>query len=280
MPTGSNLRATFRAAAFLAVTGLLIVTWPIPLALGRKARHWVRRFWSRFSCRLLGIRVGAQGAPFAACPTMLVANHVSYLDVIVLGCFTDATFIAKDEVDGWPFFGYIARVTGTLFIKRHWRQAKIQRDLIAARMRAHESFVLFAEGTSSNGLGVKPFKTSLLSVAEPWVLDRPAAAQAVTIAYLRLADGRPITLDTCDLYAWYDEMTFLPHLWQVLRQKGVVVEVAFREPVLSWSVQSRKVLGPKLRDEIAHRLAARREAASEGELLTAPAATAEAMQTR
>lgn len=280
MPTGSNLRATFRAAAFLAITGFLIVTWPIPLVLGRKARHWVRRFWSRFSCRLLGIRVGAQGAPFTACPTMLVANHVSYLDVIVLGCFTDATFIAKDEVDGWPFFGYIARVTGTLFIKRHWRQAKIQRDLIAARMRAHESFVLFAEGTSSNGLGVKPFKTSLLSVAEPWVLDRPAAAQAVTIAYLRLADGRPITLDTCDLYAWYDEMTFLPHLWQVLRQKGVVVEVEFREPVLSWSVQSRKVLGPKLRDEIAHRLAARREAAGEGELLTAPAATAEAMQTR
>jgi 1-acyl-sn-glycerol-3-phosphate acyltransferase len=250
----ANARAVVRATLFLAVTGGLLALYPVAIVLGRRARWIFRRTWCRSVCRIVNVRRRARGAPFSACPTMLVANHVSYLDIIILGSLTDATFIAKSEVEGWPLFGFIARLAGTMFIKRHWRQALIQRNAIAARMRDDESFVLFAEGTSTNGLAVKPFKTSLLSVAEPWVLDRPVAVQAVTLAYSRLADGTPISLANCDLYAWYADMPFMPHLWEVLGRPGLEVEIEFREPVLSWSVVGRKPLGRSLRAEVAARL--------------------------
>jgi lyso-ornithine lipid O-acyltransferase len=271
-PRRSTPRAAVRAALFLGLTCLLIVTYPLAIALGPRARRWVRRFWSRATCRIMGIDVQARGARFAACPTVLVPNHVSYLDVVILGPFTDATFTAKAEIDGWPFFGFIARITGTMFLRRHWRQARAQRDAMAARMRAGESFVLFAEGTSSNGLAVKPFKTSLLSVAEPWVLDRPVAAQGVTIAYVGLADGSPFTTANCDFYAWYDDMAFVPHLWELLKLDGLRVVIEFHEPVLSWSVASRKVLGPALRAQVAARLTALRGGAlAEGAGAAGPA---------
>jgi len=258
----AKARAVVRATLFLAVTGALLALYPVAIVLGRRARWLMRRVWCRAICRVLNIRRMARGTPFSACPTMLVANHVSYLDILILGSFTDATFIAKSEVEGWPLFGFTARLCGTLFIKRHWRQALIQRNAIAARMRDDESFILFAEGTSTNGLAVKPFKTSLLSVAEPWVLDRPVAVQAVVLAYNRLADGTPVSLANCDLYAWYADMPFMPHLWEVLRQPGLDVELEFQEPVLSWSVTSRKLLGRALRAEVAARLAVLRGAAT------------------
>jgi 1-acyl-sn-glycerol-3-phosphate acyltransferase len=258
----AKARAVLRATLFLAVTGGLLALYPLVIALGRRARWLARRAWCRSVCRILNIRPRASGTPFSACPTLLVANHVSYVDILVLGSFTDATFIAKSEVEGWPLFGFIARLAGTLFIKRHWRQALIQRNAIAARMRENESFVLFAEGTSTNGLAVKPFKTSLLSVAEPWVMDRPVAVQGVTLAYTRLADGTPVSLANCDLYAWYADMPFTPHLTEMLRLPGLEVDLEFHEPVLSWSVPSRKPLGRALRAQIAERLAALRGGAT------------------
>jgi 1-acyl-sn-glycerol-3-phosphate acyltransferase len=275
----STLRGVVRGVGFLAFTLALVAVYPVFKALGVGAQRRIRRAWCRGSCRILGLRVRAEGRPFADHPTLFVPNHVSYLDVIVLGSFVDALFIAKAEVDGWPLFGFIARMTGTMFIKRHWRQAKVQRDRIAAGMEGGESYVLFAEGTSSNGLAVgRSFKTSLLSVVEPGIVKGAStAAQAVTLSYLRLADGTPVTPENCDLHAWHSEMEFVPHLWEVLRRGGAEILVDFHEPVTSAGVASRKVLGPALKGAIAARLAERRAAVT-GEtvpaLVPAPAETA------
>ena len=246
-----KLRAVARAAAFLSLTGVLILVYPLAIAAGLAGRRLVRRVWSRATLWILGIKVTVEGVPVASCPTLFVANHVSYIDVLAIGVGVDATFIAKSEVKSWPLIGFIASCAGTMFIRRHWRQALLQRNAIARRMRQGESFVLFAEGTSSNGLSVRPFKTSLLSVVEPWVLDCPVAAQSVTLAYTRLADGRPFDVGTCDRYAWYDEMAFLPHLAAVLADDGCTIAIRIHAPVMSWSVQSRKQLAPRLRQEIA-----------------------------
>jgi 1-acyl-sn-glycerol-3-phosphate acyltransferase len=154
--------------------------------------------------------------------------------------------------------GYVARLAGTMFVRRHWRLALVQRDALAARLRAGESLILFGEGTSTDGLDVKPFKTSLLSVAEPWVLDRPIAIQPVTIVHLRLADGTPIGAANNELYAWWGRASLAPHFWRMAKLPGVEIEVHFGPPVLSWSVTSRKILGPQLRDEVRRTLHARR----------------------
>lgn len=261
MPSWIKTRALLRGAGFLLITLFLALIYPLAIAAGQKARCQVRRFWCRSSCWLFNITVRCEGRPFGCCPTLFVSNHVSYLDVIILGSFLDATFIAKAEIKGWPLIGYIANRVGTMFIRRHWRQALVQRNLLAARMRQGESFVLFAEGTSTSGLAVKPFKTSLLSVAEPWVLDCPVAARAVTLAYTRLADGRAYDRATCDLYAWYDDMEFAPHLRRLLQQDGCEVTIRLHEPVLSWAVDSRKILGPQLRGQIVESLARARDRA-------------------
>lgn len=257
----SPLRGALRAALFLALTAVLLVVFVAALAGGRRATLVVRRWWCRATAYLLGVRITARGQPFTACPTLYVANHVSYLDILALGALTGGTFVAKAEIASWPLFGTLGRITRTFFIRRHWRSALIQRNDLAARLRTGESFVLFGEGTSSNGLSVLPIKTSLLSVAEPWVLDCPIAVQPITLAYLRLGDGTLVTAETCDLYAWYGLAEFLPHLWRALRARGVEIEVIIGSPVLSWSVRSRKILGRELRAQLSGELAEARLAA-------------------
>lgn len=169
---------------------------------------------------LLGVHLEVRGRPTAVEPALFVPNHVSYLDIPILGALCDAAFIAKAEIADWPFFGWLARKSGTLFVRRHWREAKRQRDALAARLARTESFVLFAEGTSSPGLDVLPLKTSLLSVAEPNVVDRPIAVQPVVLAYRRLRRGPPIDAHNAELYAWCGDATLLPHLWRVLQLPG------------------------------------------------------------
>lgn len=270
-------RGAARGVAFLLLTAALLVIFLPAMPLGRRATARVRRLWCGATCRLLGLRIERTGRPFTDCPTLFVANHVSYLDIVVLGALLDGTFIAKAEVAGWPLFGFLGRITRTFFVRRHWRQARIQRNDLAARMRANESFVLFAEGTSTDGLSVHRLKTSLLSVAEPWILDCPVAVQGVTLAYVRLADGTPVGPSNCDLYAWYGDAELLPHLWDVLQMRGVELRVSLHEPVLSWSVQSRKVLGRQLRAELGEELARSYAAARRPERAgVAPAAAAEA----
>jgi 1-acyl-sn-glycerol-3-phosphate acyltransferase len=240
-------RAVARAAAFLVVTLVLLLLFVTVGALAAAPRDGLRRLWCRFCQWLLGLEVRYRGEPVSVCATLFIANHVSYLDIVLLGARVDATFIAKAEVESWPLFGAIGRAAGTFFIRRRWRDALVQRNTLASRLRRGESFILFAEGTSTNGLDVLPLKTSLLSVAEPWVLDRPIAVQPVTLAYRRLKDGTLVTAGNCQRYAWFGEAALVPHLWAMLADDGCVVEVVFGEPILSWAVTSRKVLGPEMR---------------------------------
>ena len=246
--------AILRALAFLVVTLTLLPLFAAAGLFGRSARQLIRKLWAQFCLRLLGLEVRYRGLPMQACATLLVSNHVSYLDIVLLAARTDATFIAKAEVARWPLFGTIGRAAGTLFIRRRWRDALVQRNTLAARLRAGESFILFAEGTSSDGLGVLPLKTSLLSVAEPWVLDRPIAVQPVTLAYRQLRSGQPITVRNCRRYAWCGDDALLPHLWALLHDDGCLIEVVFGQPVISWAVGNRKRLGRELRCTIAAEL--------------------------
>lgn len=240
-------RAILRGMAFLAVTLCLLPIFVAAGAVATAPRNAVRRLWCRFCQRLLGLELRYRGEPVGVCATLFVANHVSYLDIVLLGARTEATFVAKAEVERWPLFGAIGRAAGTFFIRRRRQDALVQRNTLAARLRAGESFILFAEGTSTDGLDVLPLKTSLLSVAEPWILDRPIAVQPVTLAYRRLRDGTPIDARNCHRYAWFGEAALLPHLWAVLGDEGCVVDVVFGEPTLSWAVSSRKLLGRELR---------------------------------
>lgn len=159
--SASWLRALARLIGFVILTAVLLPAWVASAPLGRWPRRFLRRWWCKGVLLLLGVHLEVRGRPTAVEPALFVPNHVSYLDIPILGALCDAAFIAKTEIADWPFFGWLARKSGTLFVRRHWREAKRQRDALAARLARTESFVLFAEGTSSPGLDVLPLKTSL-----------------------------------------------------------------------------------------------------------------------
>jgi 1-acyl-sn-glycerol-3-phosphate acyltransferase len=249
----SLLRTVIRVAAFLIHVGALVPLYLIASPMGKPWRRAIVDLFFRGCCVLTGVTVHRHGRPAAETPILYVANHVSYLDVPALGTLLDATFVAKSEVAAWPLFGWLARLSRTIFIQRSPRQADAERDLLAARLRAGDNVVLFPEGTTSDGTGLLPFKSSLFSAvgdggATPWV-------QPVSIAYTRLADGCPVTPALAPLYAWLGEAEFAPHLWAVFGMKGVHVEIAFLPAVDARVFPSRKALARHCADEIARGLA-------------------------
>src|SRR6266478_2549306 len=147
------------------------------LARARRLRAraaWLHR-WCSFACRVLGVRATTCGSM----PTsgLLVCNHLSYLDVIVLSSIGPCIFVAKRDVAAWPLFGWLARAAGTIFVDRERRLASADVvDLVREAVAGGLLVVLFPEGTSSDGSTVLPFKSALLESAVE--LRCPVAAAA------------------------------------------------------------------------------------------------------
>src|SRR5438046_8692812 len=122
--------------------------------------EWLHR-WCRFACHVLGIRVTTRGAmPRSG---LLVCNHLSYLDIIVLSSIRPCLFVAKRDVAAWPLFGWLARAAGTIFVDRERRlSSPAIVDLVHRAIAGGSVVILFPEGTSSDGSTVLPFKSALL----------------------------------------------------------------------------------------------------------------------
>ena len=247
--------ACLRALALLAWTGILLppcLSWWLLLGL---APRRIVTLWHRVCCRIAGLQVRVRGT------TLFVANHVSYLDIVVLGSLVDATFVAKSEIAGWPLIGLLARIGRTVFIHRRVAYCARQCDALAARLDAGQSLILFAEGTSSDGGRVLPFKSSLFAAVERSSPGPAVRVQPVTIAYVRLKGGLPIDYALRPLYAWYGDMRLVPHLWAALGLPGAVIEVRFHPPLLAAEFSSRKTLALHAERLVADGLVAARLAA-------------------
>jgi 1-acyl-sn-glycerol-3-phosphate acyltransferase len=198
--------------------------------------EWLHR-WCRFACRVLGIRVTTHGAmPRSG---LLVCNHLSYLDIIVLSSIRPCIFVAKRDVAGWPLFGWLARAAGTIFVDRERRLSSFKvvglvRDAIASG----SVVVLFPEGTSSNGTTVLPFKSALLESAVQ--LRCPVATAAIEYA---LDDG-----SVADEVCYWRDMTLVPHLLNLFFKREIRSNCSFSRPKIRTG--DRKNIARKLRDEI------------------------------
>jgi 1-acyl-sn-glycerol-3-phosphate acyltransferase len=253
--------ASLRALALLAWTGILLppcLSWWLLRGL---APRRIVMLWHRGCCRIAGLQVRVRGAPAVRGPTLFVANHVSYLDIVVLGSLVDATFVAKSEIAVWPLIGLLARIGRTVFIHRRVAYCAGQCDALAARLEAGQSLILFAEGTSSDGGRVLPFKSSLFAAVERSSPGPAVRVQPVTIAYVRLRGGLPIDYALRPLYAWYGDMRLAPHLWAALGLPGAVIEVRFHRPLLAAEFSSRKTLALHAERLVADGLVAARLAA-------------------
>jgi len=220
---------------------MLLVPYLLMLPFGRRVPNAIAALWHRGARRLCGLRLWVSGTPTASPGAVYVANHVSYLDIPVLGGLVDATFVAKRDVAGWPLFGFLARLQRTVFVSRDPRRAGDDCSHLIGRLAEGERLIVFPEGTSSDGRRVLPFRSSIFEAVR-----RSAAAQAfvqpVSIAYPRYADGRALVGGLQDLYAWHGDMTLFDHLLGVFSHKGALVEVTFHEPVAVDDFADRKAL--------------------------------------
>lgn len=244
-----QIRAAILLGAFFVGTLLVVVPLQAALRFTRaKAAFSFPHHYFKWLCRVLGIRIETRGTPISEGPLLIAANHTSYFDIPVLGATGPVAFIAKTEVQHWPFFGLCADLSRTIFVDRNNRARAIHdRDQIQARLRQGDRLVLFPEGTSSDGNGILPFKSALLSVAELDAGDtqsgRPVRCrvQPVSIAYTRL-NGLPMGRIKRPLFAWYGDMDLMPHLWAALAAGPVDVTVEFHPAVTAEQLGDRKAL--------------------------------------
>jgi lyso-ornithine lipid O-acyltransferase len=248
-----------RAFACVAMTGVLLVPAVLAAAVLGRVPPWLKRAWHRGCCRVFGLEIRIHGEPAQGGGTLFVANHISYLDISVLGSVLNVPFVAKQEVAGWPVIGLIGRLGQTLFVDRSTGRAGGQRDALAARLCAGERLILFAEGTSSSGDRVLPFKSALFAALAQGDAGS-IRMQPVTIVYPRFRGGLTIGHGLRPLYAWYGDMTLLPHIWSALGLPGAEVEVRFHRPVAASEFTSRKALARYAEQEVANGLAAARAA--------------------
>src|SRR3954451_12987513 len=254
---GSSALRFWRLLAYVAWTVPLMPVQALGLALRRPWVATFPRFYHRCCSRILGIGVREIGHKIEARPVLFAANHISYLDITVLGSLLDASFIAKTEIAGWPLFGWLARLQRSVFIDRRARSTAHQRDSIAARLAAAEALILFPEGTSGDGVRLLPFKSALFSVADHVKNHGATGAvtvQPVSIAYTRL-DGMPIGRALRPFFAWYGSMSLAPHLWRMLGLGRLEVVVEFHPPTSVAACGSRKALARYCEERVAEGLA-------------------------
>jgi len=191
--------------------------------------------------RSLGIHTIVHGAPVRRGGVLFVANHISYLDIPVLGSQIRAAFVAKSEVAGWGLVGWFATLARTLYIERERRtRTGEQRNMIAERLAAGADVILFPEGTNSDGVTVMPFKSALFAVVEG-----SAAAgfliQPVTIAYTRVG-GMPVTRGHLPDIAWVGDTELAPHALAFMGLGPIRAEIAFHPAVRASDFADRKAL--------------------------------------
>jgi 1-acyl-sn-glycerol-3-phosphate acyltransferase len=219
----------------LVENALSIPFFPRTRRLNARA-SWLHR-WSRFACRVVGIHITTRGSmPQTG---LLVCNHLSYLDVLVLSSTRPCVFVAKRDVAGWPFFGWLAGAAGTVFVDRERRLASSQViDLVKEAIASGSVVVLFPEGTSSDGTTVLPFKSALLESAVQ--LRCPVASASIQYA---LDDG-----SVADEVCYWRDMTLVPHLLNLFFKRDIRSSCSFSVPKIRGG--DRKEIARELREEI------------------------------
>ena len=202
--------------------------------------NWV----CRIGALAIGLRMSVRGTPMTN-PGAVVANHSSWLDIIVLNAAKRVFFVSKAEVSSWPGIGFLANITGTVFIRRERRDSKLQKDLFQTRLGLGHKLLFFPEGTSTDSLRVLPFKSTLFAAFFEPKLKEKIYIQAVTVNY-----HAPKNQDK-RFYGWWGEMDFGTHLLQSLSAlpQGHV-EVVFHKPRALKDYHNRKVLTADLERDV------------------------------
>ncbi len=218
----------------LATALLRLIEQPV-FGAARPWTPWITMAVCRSALRILGLRLEVEGQMMAG-HGAVVANHCSWLDILVLNARKRVYFVAKEEVSTWPGFSVLAKITGTLFIRRDRREAARQVVQFQERLNLGHKLLFFPEGTSSDSIRVLPFKTTLFaSFFTPDLKD--VSIQPVSIVYVAPEGEDP------RFYGWWGEMGMVESLVEILsRVRQGHVKLIYHTPLPVADFAGRKEL--------------------------------------
>ncbi len=242
------MRPYLVAAFFFTMTPLLIGAQWLLEKLGLPGWGVIAVRYYRCLCWMLGIRIRIVGEPVRDRAVLFVSNHGSWADILAIGAVAPIAFVSKIEVAKWPLVGTAARLQKTVFVDRSRRSQT--GDSIAEmvqRLSSGVSVMLFAEGTSSDGNRVLPFRSALIGAV------REAAArteggmliQPMSICYTAI-NGIPMGRQHRPLVAWYGDTDFMPHIKAFLPRAAIDITISYGEPIAADATTDRKVLAKEV----------------------------------
>jgi 1-acyl-sn-glycerol-3-phosphate acyltransferase len=197
----------------------------------------------RLFLSLFSVRIIVRGTPPSNTPTLVLSNHVSWLDIPVIASLLPLSFIARADIAGWPVVGLFARLQRCVFIDRARKShtAEVNAE-VAHRLARGDVIVLFPEGTTGDGNRLLPFRSSLVGAARAALVEPSLERihlQPLAISYIR-RHGLPITRRERPTIAWYGDMDLAPHLAAFLRDGPLDVVLWWGEPIPFDSASDRK----------------------------------------
>lgn len=247
------LRLILVFSLFVAWTLICLPLQLIGLFLYRPLARQLPVIYHRVLARLIGVRITRDGSLPHARPLLIVSNHVTWLDIVVLSSIGPVSFVAKSEMAKWPIFGQLARLQRTIFVRREdRRRSGEQANTIARRLQQKDIIVLFPEGTTGDGHRLYPFKPTLFEAARYAVVASEvehALVQPVAVHYTHL-HGLPLGRQRRHHFAWPGDIGLAENLLPLIATGALDVCVRLGQPIPLDASSNRKEIAAKARGSI------------------------------
>jgi len=236
--------------ALICVITLPFIALSWLLFKNSKLSYIVPFCFHRSLCLVFGLKVRTQGIIETNKQCVFVGNHLSYLDIPVLGGILKARFVSKDDVKHWPMLGVLARFARTIFISRTPSDALKSIAQMKESIDGGDNLIVFPEGTSSRGDTVQTFKSSFFDIFLKNDHKDTLKIQPFSVALIKVDKRALQSASDYDSYAWYGDMDLKPHIWQLALSRGFDIIVRFHEPIELKKYENRKILSKDCYDSV------------------------------
>ena len=231
----------FVVSSIILIFALLLLGKLIPFF-----DKWLPVIFHKLLIWLLSIQIDLEGEIDTSNNSNLyISNHLSYLDIPILGSTLPMRFVAKSEVEFWPLFGFLAKLGRSIFISRKRSDSLDQKNKIFKSLSSDEKVFIFPEGTTSDGNRVLDFKSNSFSALE----GQNFSIQPIVIVYSDL-NGIPINRWLRPVIAWYGDMDLKPHLLKLARLRSIKVKLIYLDVVNTKNFCDRKGVSNYLENKI------------------------------
>jgi lyso-ornithine lipid O-acyltransferase len=253
------LRQVYKLLFFIVGTLLLIslhCIWLLLFVLAKPSPYprFFIRVWYKFILWLFGVRVQLHGKRLKPQQHQIfyVSNHISYLDILVLGAYFPCFFVAKADIASWPIFGFLSKIGGTIFISRNRAVVKQQAEKLETALQQGNHLCIFPEGTTSNGQQILPFKSSLLQPLYATTNTISLAIQPLSLRYTSINGRKLLNQNQFDKIAYYGDHVFGSHSWQLLKLRRIGVRINIHPHITLDQNLKRKDLCSKVEAIVQH----------------------------